>query len=107
MLSAAEICTWEDTVPESWGTAILTPIPKSSGTPTPNKLRQLVLQNVVLKWLSTIILCQLEDLLAHLVPPEQKAFLRGRKMIDHVFHCKGAWHATASGCFAAVDFAKA
>ena len=28
-------------------------------------------------------------------------------MVDHIYHCRGAWQATPSGCFAAVDFSKA
>ena len=28
-------------------------------------------------------------------------------MVDHIYHSRGAWQATPSGCFAAVDFSKA
>ena len=84
-------------IPQEWSTAILTPIPKVSGTSRPDQMRPLVLQNSKLKWVTMTILLMIEDLLQHLVPPEQKAFIKGRQMVDHIFSARGAWEAMASG----------
>ena len=44
--------------------------------------------NVMLKWISTILLLQLEDVFGQLVPPQQAGFIKGRDMYQNLHHCR-------------------
>ena len=55
-------------------------IPKGSLTDSVMELRPRTIVNVMLKWISTVVLLQLEDLFGQLVPPQQAGFMNGRDM---------------------------
>ena len=94
-------------IPQHWSLALLNPIPKVPGDPAAKDLRPLVLQNTCLKWISATIALQLSDLISQITPKQQKGFIKGRFMQDHLFNAFGCWHDLDSGCFLFIDFAKA
>ena len=49
-----------------------------------DRQRPIALQQARLKWLTGVLLLQLQDALFLLVPSQQKAYLRGRTMFDHL-----------------------
>ena len=97
----------DGTLPQQWTTALLNPIPKGSGVPTAGDLRPLVLQNVALKWLAASISLHLKDLIIYLTPLEQKGFIRGRYMFDHLYESFGSWRHYPEAAFLPIDFSKA
>ena len=97
----------EGTLPQQWTTALLNPIPKGSGVPTAGDLRPLVLQNVALKWLAASISLHLKDFIIYLTPFEQKGFIRGRYMFDHLCESFGSWRHYPEAAFLPIDFSKA
>ena len=40
-------------------------------------------------------------------PPQSKAFIKGRFILDHTWNVRGAWEAVDHGIFDSVDFSKA
>ena len=94
-------------VPEAWSLAIMNCIPKRPGVPEVSALRPICLQNSVFKWFTSTLLLLLEDLISFVTPKEQKAFLRGRSILDHIWGSRGAWDHYTVGAFLTVDFAKA
>ena len=94
-------------IPQHWSLALLNPIPKVAGVPHSKDLRPLVLQNTCLKWITGIISLQLSDVVAQITPPQQKGFIRGRFMYDHLYDAFGGWSGLKEGCFLFVDFLKA
>ena len=84
-------------VPDSWGTSLLKCLPKFAGAERPEDLRPLALQNACLKWISTVILLQTIDALQQLIPQEQKGFLPGRHMVDHIVYARSEWERLRSG----------
>ena len=82
-------------------------IPKRPGIPEVSALRPICLQNSVFKWFTGTLLLFLEDLISFVTPKEQKAFLKGRSILDHIWGSGGAWDHYTVGAFLTVDFAKA
>ena len=78
-----------------------------AGVPRSKDLRPLVLQNTCVKWITSIISLQLGDIVAQITPPQQKGFIRGRYMYDHLYDAFGGWSDLKEGCFLFVDFSKA
>lgn len=98
-------------LPEEWTVACIRVIPKKQGAVKPEEQRPIALQQCKLKWLMTIILVQVEDALAQIVPAEQKAYIRGRCMEDHLVSVMATWHTkTPPGigeAWVAIDYSKA
>ena len=94
-------------VPDSWGTSLLKCLPKFAGAEWPKDLRPIALQNACLKWISTTILLQVIDALQQIIPPEQKGFLPGRQMLDHIIFARSEWEQLPEQIMVAVDFRKA
>lgn len=94
-------------IPLQWSLALFNPIPKVPGDRAAKDLRPLVLQNTCLKWVSATIAPQLSDLINQITPKQQKGFIKGRFMQDHLFNAFGCWHDLDSGSFFFIDFAKA
>ena len=82
-------------------------MPKTAAAEAAKDMQPLVLQNVRLKWVTTVILLQLEPALQQIVPKEQKGFWAGCSMIDHILETRMIWEHTSEGTFAAIDFSKA
>ena len=70
--------------PEEWVTALARSLPKDPGSAAVDRQRPIALQQAKLKWLTGVLLLQLQDALFQLVPSQQKAYLRGRSMFDHL-----------------------
>ena len=94
-------------MPDSWGTSLLKCLPKFAGAEKPEDLRPLALQNACLKWVSTVIMLQTIDALQQLIPPQQKGFLPGRHMVDHIVYARSEWERLPEQIMVAVDFLKA
>ena len=62
---------------------------------------------VLLKWVTTVLLLQIKDISHHVVPLEQKGCMRGRQIMEHVWHATGPWHEMTQGFMPTVDFRKA
>ena len=92
---------------DSWGTSLLKCLPKFAGAERPKDLRPFALQNACLKWISTTILLQVIDALQQIIPPEQKGFLPGRQMLDHIIFARLEWERLPEQIMVAVDFRKA
>ena len=69
-------------------------------------LRPICLQNSCIKWVTQVILLQLEDALQQLTAPEQKGFMRKRQIIDHVWGAPGLWETHGDGGYLTIDFTK-
>ena len=82
--------------PDSWTVALVSSIPKRPGVPVVEGLRVM-----------TVLLMQIEDILHQVVPMEQKGCLKGRQIMEHVWHATGAWHEMSQGFMMTVDFRKA
>ena len=107
IMEAMQLFLSTGTIPQDWSLALLNPIPKVAGTPHPKDLRPLVLQNTCLKWITSILSLQLSDIISQITPPQQKGFIKGRFMYDHLYDAFGSWHDMSEGCFLFIDFAKA
>ena len=107
MLCMLRVMCSSGVVPEAWSLAIMNCIPKRPGIPEVAALRPICLQNSVFKWFTGTILLLLEDLFSFVTPKEQKAFLKGRSILDHMWGSRGAWDYYTVGAFLTVDFAKA
>ena len=97
MLDAMQGFVSAGEVPHSWSGAIIRPIPKLPGVPTEAATRPICLQNVRIKWVSMIILLQAQDAMAQIIPQQQKGFVRGRCMLDHVIDVRGLWEGRGGG----------
>ena len=90
-------------IPEDWTATILKCIPKSILAETPDKQRPLALQNTKVKWVSAVMLLQIQDVLQAITPSSQKGFLRGRQMREAV----DFWGRNRRCVVVAIDFQKA
>ena len=77
---------------DSWTVALVSSIPKHPGVPLVEGLRPISVCNVLLKWVTIVLLMQIDDILHPVVLMEQKGCLRGRQIMEHVWHATGAWH---------------
>ena len=67
------------TTPETWTSGVVTMIPKTKAMQTPESLRPIALQTTRQKWLTNILLIQLEDVLLHCVPAQQTGLETNRR----------------------------
>ena len=57
-------------IPEEWLLGIIRVVPKVPGGIAPEQQRPICLQVVTLKWMSVVILAQLQDFLRLVIPPQ-------------------------------------
>ena len=70
-------------------------------------MRPLALKNVLRKWVTTTIMVQLADVFPQIILREQKGFVRGRHMIDHLLFARSEWERNPDQIMVAIDFQKA
>ena len=80
-----------DGLPDEWVTASVWSLPKDPGSATVDRQGPIALQQARLKWLTGMLLLQLQDALFQLVPSEQKAYLWGRTAFDHLASVQQTW----------------
>ena len=90
---------WGGLVDKTWSMGVQINIPKGNFTDSINQLRLLTIVNMMLKWITTILLLQPEDVVMQLVPTQQTGFMKGRDFYQgpHQFFaipCQRAlcWH---------------
>ena len=94
-------------MPETWTSGVVTMIPKTKAMQTPDSLRPIALQTTRQKWLTNILLIQLEDVLHHCIPSQQTGFLRHRSILQHVYGSRALWDGLSEGAALSVDFRNA
>ena len=75
--------------------------------PTPFALCPIALQTVIQRWITHVILFQLEDILQQVVPCRQKGFWKNRSILDHIFKLRALWDHMDAGFALSVDFSNA
>ena len=99
-----------DGLPDEWVTALVRSLPKDPGSAAVDRQRPIALQQARLKWLTGVLLLQLQGALFQLVPSQQKAYLRGRTMFDRLASVQQTSHTGPGDEVAAwlvVDYSKA
>ena len=82
-------------------------IPKETGNLAVDKQRPITLLNAKAKWITgTMKLC-LQDFLNVMVPMEQKGFMKGRNMDDHLYKVMHIQASNVKGAWVSIDFLKA
>ena len=71
---------------QTWSMGVQTNIPKGSCTDSITELRPLTIVNVMLKWISTILLLQLHDVFLQLVPTQKAGLMKVRDMYQNLLH---------------------
>ena len=98
-------------LPKDWMVACVRPIPKKPGAVCPGDQRPIALQQCKTKWIMMTILVQVEDAMAQIVPPQQKAYLKGRRMEDHLYSVMAHWETPPlpghGEAWIAIDYMKA
>ena len=97
-------------LPDGWVTALVRSLPKDPGSAALDRQRPIAPQQARMKWLKGVLLLQLQDALLQLVPSQQKAYLRKRRMFDHLASVQQTWHTGRGDEVAAwlvVDYSKA
>ena len=89
---------------ETWTSGVVTMIPKTKAMQTPDSLRPIALQTTRQKWLTNILLIQLEDVLLHCIPAQQTGFLRHRSILQHVYGSRALWDGLRERAALLVDF---
>ena len=94
-------------MPETWTSGVVTMIPKTKAMQTPDSLRPIALQTTRQKWLTNILLIQLEDVLLHCIASQQTGFLRHRSILQHVYGSRALSDGLSEGAALSVDFRNA
>ena len=94
-------------VPDAWTVSLMKCIPKFAQASQARDMRPIALQNRAMKWLSAVVLVQLREVFAQIIPASQKGFMRGRHMVEHVVSARMEWEARPEQVLVAVDFQKA
>ena len=81
-------------------------VPKSFGEPSVGNLRPIALQANRQKWVTNVLLIQLEDVLAQCIPPEQTGFIRNRSILRHIYCARSLWESfgETQGAALSIDF---
>ena len=59
-------------LPEAWTEGLVRVVPKVPGSLLVSDMRPICLQNMLIKWMTAIVLRQLEDFFAAIIPKSQK-----------------------------------
>lgn len=94
-------------LPETWTEGLVRVVPKVPGSLLVSDMRPICLQNMSIKWMTAIVLRQLEDFLAAVIPRSQKGCVKGRQMTDHITQATNTWHERHPGAWLSLDFSKA
>jgi hypothetical protein len=94
-------------LPENWKVALCVHIPKEGGGRSVSDMRPISVQGCAMRWLTTILLVSMESVVKAVVPKFQAAFVKGRRMEDHVRQVEEWWREGGDDAFVAVDFSKA
>ena len=92
------------TMPETWTSGVVTMIPKTKAMQTPDLLRPFALQRLRQKWLTNILLIQLEDVLLHCIPAQQTGFLCHTSILQHVYGLRALWDGLQEGAALCVPY---
>ena len=95
------------TMPVTWTSGVMIMIPKTTAMQTPDSLRPIALQTTRQKWLTNILLIQLEYVLLACIPAQQTGFLRHRSIFQHVCDSGALWDGLQAGAAFSVDFKNA
>ena len=68
-------------LPFDWKKGIVSMVQKSFGEPFVGNLRPIALQTITQKWVTNVLLIQLEHVLAQCTPPEQTMFIKDRSIL--------------------------
>ena len=79
-------CFSTDTVPTTWKTACIVPIPKRPVISSMNDLRPVALISAVMKVCERVVLCKLEKLIKDYIDPLQFAYRKNRNTDDAVLY---------------------
>ena len=107
MLQAVETAIREGGMPPSWIKGMTRCVPKTVGAMRADQQCPITLLNSRTKWLTGILKIGLEGVLQTVVPPEQRGFMTGRSMEDHLLEVTRRWRSGAKGVWVSIDFAKA
>ena len=94
-------------VSDAWSQCLMRCIPRHSGEVGLGDLRPICLQNSCVKWVTQVVLLQLEDALPQLIALAHKGFMRRRQLIDHVLGVRELWETHGDGGYLIIDFSKA
>ena len=86
---------------------VVTMIPKTKAMQIRDSLRPIALQTTRQKWLSNILLIQLEYVFLHCIPAQQTGFLRRRSIHQHVYGLRALWDDLQEGAALSVNFKNA
>ena len=70
--------------PEEWSVGIMRCIPKEAGNLKVDKQRPITLLNTRCKWVTMTLKIGMQDYLKTVIPPNQKGFVQGRNMHEHL-----------------------
>ena len=94
-------------MPETWTSGVVRMILHSKAMQTPDSLRPIEPLTTRHKWLTNILLIQLEDVFLHCIPSQQTGFLRHRSILQHVYGSRALWDGLREGAALSVDFKNA
>ena len=97
-------------VPDNWAVSRMKCLPKFARASQARDMRPIALQNMVMKWLSTVVVAQLKVVFAQIIPGSQGGFMRGRHMLEHVVSARMEWESGSDRpeqVMVAVDLQKA
>ena len=80
------VCFSTHTVPTTWKTACIVPIPKRPVISSINDLRPVALTSAVMKVCERVVLCKLETLVKDYIDPLQFAYRKNRSTDDAVLY---------------------
>ena len=107
MLQAVETAIQEGGMPPSWIKGMTQCVPKTVGAMRADQQRPITLLNSRTKWLTEVLKIGLEGVLQSVVPLEQRGFMTGRSMEDHLLEVTRRWRSAERGVWVSIDFAKA
>ena len=90
-------------LPGDWISGMTRCIPNEPGIPA----RPITLLYCKIKWLTGVLKLCLEILVGFIVPSEQKGFMKGRRMEDHLCSVHSLWMRGSVGAGLSIDFSKA
>ena len=82
-------------------------VPTEAGNPREHKPRPMPLPNSRWKWVTMTLKRGLQDCLETVIPPNQKGFVQGRNMHEHLFAVQDIQREGGTGAWLAMDFTKA
>ena len=91
MLSCIKTFLTAGALPSDWAEGTVTMVPKSFAEPSVGNLRPIALQTTIQKWVTNVLLTQLENVSAQCIPPEQTGFIKNRSILRHIYSARSLW----------------